>query len=222
MVLEDSLRELLAEHGERACILLKAIYEESRVSSGFKLGDFSVKGVKSRLKSWGVEYNPVPLLLKLEKELGVIETSYRSTTQRWWRVVNMRIIEDALKACGLRVDRSPSDHRVRLLKLQFHALKPGDILRNLRKLESKSALTKSDMEFIRRVAFKELPLLLKLKEEAEKLGYSNDLQNEINLIEELMEVMEKLILRDGEEPGYTVTYDVEVSEELESEPTNKY
>jgi hypothetical protein len=78
--LDDRLREFVAEYGERACIVLKAIHEESSLGGRLKLGDFSIKGLKARLKSWGVEYNPTPLLLKLEKELNLIETSYRSTS----------------------------------------------------------------------------------------------------------------------------------------------
>jgi hypothetical protein len=72
-----------------------------------------VKGLRSRLKSWGIEYNPVPLLLKLEKEIGVIETSYRSTTQRWWHVIDRRALENALGECGVSPHGDVGDPRAR-------------------------------------------------------------------------------------------------------------
>jgi len=204
--LESTAREFIAEYGERACLLLRAIYEESREAGDAKLGDFSVKGVKARLKSWGIEYNPVPLLMKLERELGVIETSYRSTTQRWWRVRNTEFIEKALRMCGVRVTRSLEDSRVRLLRIQFMVLNPKGIAENLRRLLSKKALTKADLEFIRRVVFEELPLMVKLKEDAEKLGYEAELREELEAVEELMDIVERLVASEREEHGLEPAY----------------
>jgi len=191
---EGKLREFIAEYGERACTLLKAIHEESSSESGLKLGDFSVKGLKSRLKSWDIEYNPVPLLLKLEKEVGVIETSYRSTTQRWWRVIDRRALENALVECGASPYSGVEDVRARLLKLQFHVLKPHEILEALKRIQSRRAASKSDLEFVRRITFNELPLLIKVKEEAESLGYNVELREEIEVVEKIVEVAEKIIL----------------------------
>jgi len=204
--LDSTARELLAEYGERACLLLRAIYEESREAGGAKLGDFSVKGVKARLKSWGIEYNPVPLLMKLERELGVIETSYRSTTQRWWRVRNMEFIEKTLRMCGVRATRSPEDPRVRLLRIQFMVLNPKGAVENLRRLLSKRSLTKADLEFIRRVVFEELPLMVKLKEEAERLGYDIELREELEAVEELMDLVERLVTSEKEEHSLESAY----------------
>ena len=78
----EGLEEFLAKYGERGYALLKAILEASlapRRGPGF--GDFSFKEIKARLASYGLNYNPSVLLAKLEKEYGVIETSYRSGTQ---------------------------------------------------------------------------------------------------------------------------------------------
>jgi len=190
----SKLREFIAEYGERACILLKAIHEESSSESRLKLGDFSVKGLKSRLKSWDVEYNPVPLLLKLEKEIGVIETSYRSTTQRWWRVIDREALENALGECSASPYSGIEDPRARLLKLQFHVLKPYEILEVLKRIQSRRATSKSDLEFVKRIAFNELPLLIKMKEEAENLGYNIELREEIEVVEKIVEIAEKIVL----------------------------
>lgn len=204
MSVEGKLREFIAEYGERACILLKAIYEELSSESGLKLGDFSVKGLRSRLKSWGIEYNPVPLLLKLEKEIGVIETSYRSTTQRWWHVIDMRALENALGECGVSPHNEIGDPRARLLRLQFHVLRPYEILEAFKRIQSRGAVSRGDLEFVRRIAFNELPLLIKIKEEAENLGYNIELREEIEVIEKIVEAAEKVILTgDSEKAGST-------------------
>ncbi len=208
MSLDDKLREFVVEYGERACILLKAIYEESISRSGLKLGDFSVRGLKGRLKSWGVEYNPTPLLLKLEKELNLIETSYRSTTQRWWRIISREALEKALRMCGETSQyRSIDDPRLRLLRIQLHTLRPWEILETLRKIRDKETMTKSDIEFVKRIAFNELPLLIKIREEVESLEHGRELlQEEVEVVERIVEVVEDLVLRRwrGEERNFEV------------------
>ena len=84
-----TLEEFIAEYGERGTLVLRAILEEYMSPKGrAALGDFSFQGLKRRINSYGVRYNPAPLLRVLEKNIGVIETTYRSTSQRWWRVLN--------------------------------------------------------------------------------------------------------------------------------------
>jgi len=194
--IDTKLKEFIIEYGERACILLKAIYEESSSQRELKLGDFSVKGLKSKLKSWGIDYNPIPLILKLEKELNIIETSYRSTTQRWWRILDRGILERALRECNITPQhRILEDSRARILKIQLHILKPWEILGMLKNIQSKNTMTKSDLELVKRIAFNELPILIKIKEEAESLGYNIGLREELEVVERIIEVLEEVVLR---------------------------
>jgi hypothetical protein len=199
--LDDRLREFVVEYGERACIVLKAIHEESSLGGRLKLGDFSIKGLKARLKSWGVEYNPTPLLLKLEKELNLIETSYRSTTQRWWRITNREALERALALCrGAPRSGDIEDPMVRLLRIQFHVLRPWEILETLRRIKAKDAMSRSDLELLKRIVFNELPLLIELKGKVESLGYDSELQEEVSVVERIIEIAEELVLRGSRRP----------------------
>jgi len=69
------LREFIAKYGERGYYMIKAVLDASLAGGKAKLGDFDLKGVKERLKSMGLDYNPVPLLYALERTYGVIRTS---------------------------------------------------------------------------------------------------------------------------------------------------
>jgi hypothetical protein len=65
-------------------------------------------------------------------------------------------------------------------------------------------VSRGDLEFVRRIAFNELPLLIKIKEEAENLGYNIELREEIEVIEKIVEAAEKVILTgDSEKAGST-------------------
>lgn len=185
MNLEVMLRAFIAEYGERALALLKAIIEESREGGNFKLGDFSVKGLRARLKMMGVEYNPVPLLSKLEKEIGAIETTYRSTTQRWWKIVDKSVIQELLREYeGGGEERE--DPRVKLLRIQYMSLNPREILETLSKLSTKNSLTQVEKRKLREIAFKELPLLLKILEEIRENNLEETLAEEVKVIEAII------------------------------------
>lgn len=184
------LRAFIAEYGERALALLKAIIEESREGGNFKLGDFSVKGLRARLKMMGVEYNPVPLLLKLEKEIGAIETTYRSTTQRWWKVLDKKLVQEILGEYE-EGEKEDEDPKVKLLRIQYLSLNPHETLETLNKLTAKNNLTQVEKRKLREIAFKELPLLIKILEEIKENNLEEALKEEVETIEKIMIYAEK-------------------------------
>ncbi|MEN2999818.1 MAG: hypothetical protein ABDH61_04505 [Acidilobaceae archaeon] len=182
--MKEALRAFLAEYGERGELLLRAMLEEARSSPGAKLGDFSFKGLRNRIKAMGIEYNPAPLLMKLEKEIGVIETSYRSSTQRWWRILDRQALEEALGVEELSV-------RGRLLRAQLHTLNPRGMAEALRAMLGRK-LGEADRARLRKMAFEELPLLVKVIEEARALG-EEGLEEDVRLAEEVLELFELVI-----------------------------
>ncbi|MCX8195813.1 MAG: hypothetical protein N3F67_01870 [Acidilobaceae archaeon] len=191
--MREALRAFLAEYGERAELLLRLMLEEARSPSRLRLGDFSLKGIKDRLKVMGVEYNPVPLLAKLEKEVGIIETSYRSSTQRWWRILDRELVEELL---GRREELSI---RARMLRAQIYALNPQGMKEALKGMLGRR-LSEAERSRLRKMAFEELPLLVKVLEEAKELG-EEALEEEVRLLEEVLELFELVAIRSTEAPA---------------------
>ncbi|MEB3860238.1 MAG: hypothetical protein LRS43_03405 [Desulfurococcales archaeon] len=199
------LAEFMAKYGERGYAVLKAIIEEASSNwAGFKLGDFSFKGVRSRLLQWGLEYNPSLLLARLEREYGVIETSYRSSNQHWWVIVDRRAIEEALRDYEGVGEVLGEDLRLKALKLQFYSLEPQRLLSLLRRLIKQGRLGAHDKRLLRKLAFEEIPLLVDFLEKASE--YREELSSEIRLAEEIMEAAERLVTLMAGEQGHASEY----------------
>ncbi|MEB3860803.1 MAG: hypothetical protein GSR84_01110 [Desulfurococcales archaeon] len=193
------LTEFIAKYGERGYLVLRAIIEEADSNwGGPGLGDFSYKGVRNRLRSYGVEYNPAPLLSKLEKEYGVIETTYHSTSQHWWRILDREAIVEALRRHeGLPpAGEGGDDTRARLLRIQFYSLEPDKILETLKRLARGRRMSDADRRRLRRIVFEDLPLLVKFLEEAEG-EYEDLLSREIALAHAILEAAERLVAPAG-------------------------
>jgi len=98
----ERVLEFLARYGEKGFYVLKAAVEaciEGRSARrGVRLGDFSYREVAARLREYGLEYNPSNLLSLLEREYAVIETTYRSSGQHWWRFIDLDAVIEALDA----------------------------------------------------------------------------------------------------------------------------
>lgn len=191
----NRLDEFLAKYGERGYLVLRAIIEEADSNwGGPGLGDFNFKGVKSRIMGYGVEYNPGPLLSRLEKDYGVIETTYKSSNQHWWRIVNREAIIAALRRYeGLEPEEpGEPDARARLLRIQFYSLEPDRMLEYLKRIGRLKRLSEADRRRLRRIVFEDLPLLVQFLEEAEA-EYSDQLAREISLAHAILDAAEKLV-----------------------------
>ncbi|BAA80945.2 hypothetical protein APE_1936.1 [Aeropyrum pernix K1] len=187
----ESLRGFLERYGEKGYIVLKAILEESQSPGrGPKPGDFSFRGLRARIASYGLEYNPSLLLARLEREYGVIETSFRSSNQHWWRIRDRRSVEKAVREYE-GAEEEPLDPRVRVLRIQFWSLEPERLLKRLRRLSSLRSQTPRDRRAIREIAFEILPLLARFLEEA--YNYEEQLEREIMLAEEILSEAEKAL-----------------------------
>lgn len=195
--------EFLAEYGERAYIVLRAAVDAAfhAPRHGLRLGDFSYREVAARLKAWGIDYNPSMLLRALERDYGVIETSYRSGSQHWWRFLDSSAVLDALEMYERGV--SPTEERggdgevdveLNVLLAQIASLQPYSVLEALRRMAAKPRLGRGEILQLRRIAFNELELAARLLEKAEELGYEGEEVRVLKRIVELAGILARRLL----------------------------
>ncbi len=194
--LEARILEFLVEYGERAYAVLRAAldsYFSSKSTNIFRLGDFSYREVTARLRSWGISYNPSMLLRILERDYGVIETSYRSNTQHWWKFVDVDAVIHALERYTSKSEsiedseiENLEDPEVALIITQIASLNPFELYDKLRKIAKKDRLTKIDILFLRKIAFNEIELITSILKRAEKIGYESD---EIEILKSILSLV---------------------------------
>jgi len=180
--LADSIKAFIDRYGEKALIILKAIYSLAvDPNIDHRLGDFSYKHLVLKLASMGLNYNPINILRVLEKELGVIEKSYTSSNQTWWRVVDLEALRAVLSEyLGLET----SDPKLRALLIKYRSLEPQNTLDWLRRLASKDHLSQADREEFKTFAFNALDKYVGLLLEMER--YEEVLAGEIAVIREIL------------------------------------
>ena len=188
--------EFLAKYGDKGLAVLKAIIAASRTRlGGPRLGDFSYKDIKEYLARHGISYNPSLLLSKLEKEYGLIETTYKSGGQHWWRVIDLDSLEAAIQRYDGGDDSRGENElppRARMLLIQFYALEPERILETLHRLSRRKRLSQAEQGLLRRVVFEDLPRIVEFLEEAEA-SYPEELEAEIMMAEAILEMAEKIV-----------------------------
>ncbi len=184
--LKERVFEVLEKYGDKAYLLLKTIVEVTReyaYQGRNRYGDFDYRGLVLKLKASGLDYNPSSLLRILEEEYGLIETSYRSSNQHWWKIISLQELDRALKEYeGL--DEGLDDPEVLLIKLQVQSLDLQGIKRILEKMLKKNRLSEIDKKRFRRIVFEDLELLVKVLKRA--LEYEDYLEEEINLMREVL------------------------------------
>ncbi len=195
MELPGPADEFLAKYGDKGHAVLKAILAASRTRlGGPRLGDFSYRDVKEFLARQGISYNPSPLLSKLEKEYGLIETTYKSGGQHWWRIVDPDSIERAV-ARYEGAEESPDEepYRARMLRIQFYALNPDRIMETLYRLQRRKRLTPHEQKLLRQIVFEDLPRIVEFLEEAEA-SYPEELHAEILMAEAILQLAERIVV----------------------------
>ena len=195
-MLSNDVREkvfsFLQKHGEKGLIVLKAassIAKDPNVDH--KLGDFSFKHLVLKLNSMGFSYNPVNLVRILEKEFGLIEKSYSSSNQTWWRFKDIDAVEEAVYSES--GSEKAEDPKVRLIAVKYRSLEPAEIYSFLQKALMKPTLTPADKAKFRAMAFNEIDQLVKLIDEM--LEYEEFFEYEIGFIKEIFKLAEKLSKR---------------------------
>ncbi len=199
---KERVLEFLAEYGERGYAVLRAALDaySSAPGRGVRLGDFSHREVVARLRAWGIEYNPSMLLRILERDYGVIETSYRSGNQHWYRFLDPGAVAEALDEYDRGTDpgaqgeeeQGIEDPEVEVLRVQVASLDPQGVMEELRRLSAKPRLGRAELARLRRLAFEELELAARLLRRAEELGYEGP---EVEMLRELIAAASRLARR---------------------------
>ncbi len=181
-LLKARVHEFLERYGDKGFIVLKTAIEVSLSSyNGRRYGDFDYRGLVFRLRSHGVEYNPSNLLRVLERDYGIIEKSYSSSNQKWYRFIDLEGVREAL----YEHSGSISDPRIRVLKIKFNSLEPYNLLKRLKQLASKHVLSVHDREFVKKIAFSELDKICELIEQMSV--YEEYFREEIMVLNEVIE-----------------------------------
>ncbi|MEM2007094.1 MAG: hypothetical protein QW154_05605 [Sulfolobales archaeon] len=161
----NSIEDLLYKYGGRAYYVLKAaleVAEENREMGLSKLGDFDYRSLVLKLKSWGIEYNPSNLLKVMEREYGLVRTSYRSSNQRWWVFTDISSVRLALEDSRDEL----GDPEEELLTIQIAVLDIDSVIAELTSILSKERVSSSDEEKLREIVLDELPLIIEIYKKA--------------------------------------------------------
>jgi hypothetical protein len=162
--IESLVIEVLTRYGDRALYVLKAgleLLDENRLLGKKIPGDFDGRSLNRKLREWGISYNPNQLLRTLERDYGIIETTYRSSTQRWWRFVDEKAVRAALKIYE-GDSEFIDDPEIFMLELQVEITNIDSILRELKELVSKSRLSLAERQRVKDIVINVLPEIVKV------------------------------------------------------------
>ncbi|ACL10670.1 hypothetical protein DKAM_0344 [Desulfurococcus amylolyticus 1221n] len=210
--IKNAIEDFLSKYGEKAFIVLKTAYNISRDPNiDHRLGDFSYKHLVYKLAETGIAYNPANLLKVMEKNYGIIEKSYASKNQTWWRFSDIDAVREVLEK-SINPETG-DDPRIKLLVIKYRSLEPWNLLSILRKLALKERFNEVDKEVFRKLAFNDLEKIAGIIKEM--MYYEEVFSNEIKLLNEILELAElvagKLEKAYVSSPVNTVARSIEVS-----------
>jgi hypothetical protein len=187
--LRTAILDAYHRYGQRFLLVVKtaiAIAKENRLRGSTSLGDFDYKGLAERLSASGFSYNPSLLLRILEKEYRLIETSYKSSNQRWYKFkYDVGYIETAVNS--LLIDKEDlEDPDIAIIKIQLTSLRPKYWFNRLKNMSIKEKLSKTDIKAFEKFSFSVLPKFVKILKHAEE--YEDTLIVEINTIKEIIQL----------------------------------
>jgi hypothetical protein len=188
-IVKDRVLEFLRNYGDRGYLVLKIALEIALDPSiDHRLGDFSYKYLIFKLRRLGINYNPANLLRIMEKDYGLIERSYNSSSQKWWSFVDLEAIRKALlEYSGMEEVEDP---RLRLLLIKYRSLEPSKILNMLRRLSMKTSLNPVDKRVFKDLVFNEMDKIVKILEEM--MGYEDVFDKEIKVLQEILGLAEHI------------------------------
>lgn len=212
---KERVYEALEKYGDRAYVVLKAMIEVARdytLSSRNRHGDFDYRGLVLRLKAMGVEYNPSRLLKTLE-EYGIIETTYHSGGQHWWRIISLDEVEEALREYSGEPTLDQEDPEITLIKVQVESLEPENLKSILQLMLRKKKLGEIDKKKFKRIVFEDLELVVKVLKKA--LEYEDVLEPEIKRLREILSLA-LLVAKKIGQPG--IVKSIQVLEAIAYQP----
>ncbi|MEM0065650.1 MAG: hypothetical protein QXZ22_02335 [Sulfolobales archaeon] len=165
----NPIEDLLSKYGGRAYYVLKAaleVAEENREMGLSRLGDFDYRSLVRKLKSWGIEYNPSNLLKVIEKEYGLVRTSYRSSNQRWWVFTDISLVKLALEDSR----DEPGDPEEELLAIQIAVLDVDKVIAELTSILTREKISPTDEKRLKEIVLNDLPPIIEVYKKATNYG----------------------------------------------------
>ncbi|EWG06931.1 MAG: hypothetical protein ASUL_07074 [Candidatus Aramenus sulfurataquae] len=181
----DRTIEALTKYGEKAKAVLRvalSIYDQNGES---ELGHFDYKTLYSELQSLGYSWDPKMILRALERDFGIIETSYKSSNQHWWKFIDAEEVRNAL-------EEGEEDPEVKLVKIQANSLDIEGIEKRLDFMLKKPRITEVDRAMFRRIAFEDLRLAIEVYKKAEMYEETQYIANRIRRV---LSLADKVSLR---------------------------
>lgn len=172
---KDRTTEALLRFGDRCRLILKTAVAIAESNDKKELGDFDYKTLVEKLQELGFDKDPKMILRALERDYGIIETSYKSTNQHWWRFIN---IEEVKEAIGEEIE----DPEVQLIKIQANSLNLAELERKLRFLLNKPVLSEVDKALFKKIAFEELNYVIEVYRKASMYEETYDIVEKIKAI----------------------------------------
>ncbi|BCU68216.1 hypothetical protein HS7_16530 [Sulfolobales archaeon HS-7] len=182
----DRVIEAILRYGDKCRLILEVALELSERNN--ELGDFSSKELIDELAKRGYEINPSLILRNLEKEFGIITTTYRTSNQHWWKFIDAEKVREVIQ------DKE-EDPEVALIRTQVASLDLQTIEGKLDFMLRKERLTDVDKMKFREIAFNVLPLIVdvykKTLEREETYEIASKLKKIILMAEQVSKKMEK-------------------------------
>lgn len=198
--------EFLSNYGDKGYIVLRTAIDIA-LDPGIdhRLGDFSFKHLVFRLRRQGIIYNPANLIRILEKEYGLIEKTYSSSSQKWWSFVDLESIRKALlEYSGVEEAEEP---RLRLLLIKYKSMEPSRLLNTLRRLSMKDSLNAIDKKVFREIVFGDLDKITSILEEM--MAYEDVFSKEIMTLQEIISLAERIASKIEEGASRTIKRKIE-------------
>lgn len=199
----ERVREFIERYGDKAIAVLKAALELYN-EAGCSLGDFNSRDLALRLTAWGIDYNPSNLIKILEKVYGIVEKRSTSRGRAWYKFRDVDAVrEELFNYMGYSKEENP---RIKVLRIKYRSLRIDLLMNRLRNIVTKERLSKSDLEFIKDLAFNELDEVLQLIDEMSE--DENYFIKELKTLKELVELADAASLKIAsvEEEGLSMQY----------------
>ncbi len=202
-----ALMDAYRRFGERLCIVLEAalaIAKRNRVLNVNSLGDFDYRSLAEELNKRGYRYNPSQLLRALEREYGVLETTYHSGSQHWYKFVDQEAVEQFINEIK-GISEVLEEPEVIAIKVQIRSLGLRTWLEQLKRWSIKPRLTRSDRKKFQEFAFRVLPRIVKILKRAEE--FEDLMMSEIEILKEVLELAYMVAERMDSSEEDTMYYD---------------
>lgn len=188
----NPIEDLLTKYGGRAYYVLKAaleVAEENRRLGLSRLGDFDYRSLTQRLRAWGIEYNPSNLLKVMEREYGIVKTTYRSSNQRWWAFA----VDAASVRLALEEGKDDAvDPEEELLSIQVTVLDVDRVITELASILSKEKVTGYDERRLKDIVLNDLPQMVEVYKRA--INYGSKFSDFVGKVRKALELARKAAL----------------------------